>query len=367
MEEDHNAAGQQRSGKRGLNVRLRMRLLGSVLAALCVGAALHADHAAPAWGIALLAQMLFWPPLAWLLARRSRDPVRVELRNLLIDAATAGVWIAAIGFDALPSAMLVALMAMDRTLAGGPAFGLKALASMALACAAASAALGFRFDPVTSWDVVLACLPMLLVYPLATGLLSRGMAEKLFEQKRQLERNSRFDIATGLMNRQQLLFAATGAMERFHRTGRPSVLVMIDIDRFKQINDRFGHTIGDAVVEQFAHLMRACLRDVDTGGRYGGDEFGIVMPDLQWPEAIEAAERLRRQVAACQLFPEQLQCTISMGLAETHPLIRSVTDWVQLADSALYAAKRRGRDCISIARPPAFVARASAEPVAPAP
>src|SRR5690606_4676265 len=135
----------------------------SALVALCVGAALHADHAAPGWWIALLAQLAFWPPLAWLLARRSRSRAQAELRNLLVDAASAGFWIAAIGFDALPSVLLVSTMAMARTLAGGVPFGARSLAAMALACVATSAALGFRFDPVTSWSVVLACLPMLLV------------------------------------------------------------------------------------------------------------------------------------------------------------------------------------------------------------
>jgi diguanylate cyclase len=335
-----------------------MRLIGTTLAALSLGAALYADRAASGWMIALVAHAALWPPLAFLLAWKNSDPRRAELRNLLIDSASIGFWIAAIGFDLLPSAMLVSLLTMDRTQAGGVSFGMKSLATIALTAVITSAALGFRFDPATTPNVVLACLPMLMVHPFVTGRSARRVVEKMAEQKRQLVRTLHFDFATGLMNRQQLLFAATEAMKRFHRTGRPSVLVMIDIDRFKQINDQFGHTVGDAVIEQFARLIRPLLRDVDTGGRYGGDEFGIVMPDMQWPEGIEAAERLRRQVAACQLFPKNLQCTISVGLAETHTLIRSTTDWVHLADSALYTAKQRGRDCISVARPPAFLAGA---------
>jgi diguanylate cyclase len=347
---------------RRLNKRVYgLRTLGFVLSGLCVAASVYDDGYSSGWKLtAAFLQLLVWPHLAWLHVRRARDPQRAETRNQMLDSAFAGFWIAAIGFDALPTALIVSFLTMDRIMAGGGLFGLKALGVLALACAVSSAAFfHFRFDPYTSHFTLLACLPLLLLYPLVSGLANRHVAEKLIAQKRQLERSSRFDLATGLLNRQQLLHAATVALDRFGRTGRSSVLLLIDIDRFKQINDQHGHTVGDAVIEEFARLLSACLGDNDTGGRYGGDEFGIVLPDTHWPEAIETAERLRRQVAACRLFPKELQCTISVGLSETHPLIGSVTDWVDLADSALYAAKRRGRDCISVARPPKFVAAAA--------
>jgi diguanylate cyclase len=352
------------SRKRALRWRLFMRLIGTMLATLPLVVALHTEHAAPGWIIALVTQAVLWPPLAFALAWNSGNPKKAELHNLLIDSISAGFWLGVVGFNLLPSIMLASLLTMDRTQVGGLSLGMKSLAAMVLTAIIISAALGLRFNPITSSGVMLACLPMLVVHPFLTGLSAHRITEKMVEQRRQLERNLHFDFATGLMNRQQLLFAATEAMERFHRTRRPSVLVMIDIDRFKQINDQFGHTVGDAVVEQFARLIRPLLRDVDICGRYGGDEFGIVMPDMQWPEGIEAAERLRRQVAACQLFPNNLQCTISAGLAETHSLIRTTTDWVHLADSALYTAKRRGRDCISIARPPSFITPPEPAPAA---
>ena len=102
------------------------------------------------------------------------------------------------------------------------------------------------------------------------------------------------------------------------------------------------------MVEEFARLLKACLRDVDTPGRYGGDEFGVVMPDTRWEEAIVAAERLRRQVAAFAFSTRGLRCTVSIGLSECHPGIASVSDWVNSADAALYRAKARGRDCIVV-------------------
>ena len=329
-----------------------MRSLGLAVGSICVGAVLLEHGRGAGFWVVLASNVLLWPTLAYALAWRSKDPVATEYRSLLFDSIAGGFWIAVMAFDTLPSVLLAVMLTMDKVIVGGRLFGLKAFALMLLAGLVTSAALGFPFEPVTSYRVMLACLPLLVVYPMAVGAASRMLAQKTLEQKRLFQKISRFDAATGLMNRQQLQYAATVELARFQRTGRPAVLMMIDIDYFKQINDTHGHTVGDNVIEEFAHLMKACLRDMDTGGRYGGDEFGIVMPETSWEEAIVAAERLRRQVAVYEFPTHGLRCTISIGLAQVNPLIGSVNDWVTAADAALYAAKRRGRDCIEVARMP---------------
>lgn len=313
------------------------------------GALLAHNHGAWAW--AMLLHWLAWPPLAYWRMRRHADPIRAEYRNLGIDAILGGAWIGLLGFDVLPGALIVGLLLMDHVVVGGWRFGLKSLVLTALACIAGSAACGWRFTPYTDFATMLACLPLMIGYPLAMATMMRRFTERTLAAKRTLEENTRFDAATGLVNRQQFVRAAEQALENYRREGRPACLLLIDIDRFKQINDRHGHSVGDVVIVQFARLLRLCLRDADTGGRYGGDEFGIIMPDMQWPEAIVAAERLRKQVASSTLFPDGLRCTISVGLAECGAQTGNVTRWVDLADAALYAAKRRGRDCIEVARP----------------
>lgn len=344
-----------RDGKHRLNFSKRMhplRAAGFALGALGVGAVLL-EHGSPRWLWALLALSgLLWAHLAYALVLRSRDPMRTEYRNLFVDSALVGFWIAAMAFDTLPSVLLATILTMNQIIVGGRRFGARTLASMALACLLTSALLGFPLQPVTSYRTMLACLPILVVLPLVIAGTSRLVAQKTLQQKRLLEKTSRFDVATGLLNRQQWLYAANQELDRFARTGRPAVLLMIDIDSFKQINDGHGHTVGDTVIEEFARLMKACLRDMDSGGRYGGDEFGIVMPGTRWEEAIVAAERLRRQVAAYAFPGIGLHCTISVGLSEVNSSIASVTDWINVADAALYEAKRRGRDCIQVARPP---------------
>lgn len=332
----------------GLRMYL-MRALGLGLGAICVAAVLYEHGASPAlWGL-LAANGFAWPHLAYLRVRARRDdPLQAEYQNLTFDAAMGGFWIAAMQFDALPSVLLAVMLTMDKVIIGGARFARRTLGAMAATCLAASAAWGFAFDPRTSYPVVLACLPFLAVYPMAIGVATHALARRARKQKTLLEKMARFDAATGLMNRQQWLHAATHELKRFQRSGRAGVLVLIDIDRFKDINDRYGHTIGDEVVEEFARLLKACLRDVDTPGRYGGDEFGVVMPDTRWEEAIVAAERLRRQVVAFAFSTRGLRCTVSIGLSECHPGIASVSDWVNSADAALYRAKARGRDCIVV-------------------
>ena len=342
-----------RGQPRRLNFSRRMyfmRSLGLAVGSICVGAVLYEQGRGAGFWVALALHVLLWPTLAYVLAARSKNPYAAEYRNLLGDSAVGGFWIAVMAFDTLPSVLLAVMLTMDKVIVGGHRFSIRAFALMVLVCLLTSAALGFPIEPVTSYRVMLACLPLLVTYPMAVGAASRLLAQKTLEQKRMFQKISRFDAATGLMNRQQLQYAATVELSRFQRTGRPAVLMMIDIDHFKQINDTHGHTIGDNVIEEFARLMKACLRDMDTGGRYGGDEFGIVMPETSWEEAIVAAERLRRQVAAYEFPVHGLRCTISIGLAQVNPLIGSVNDWVTAADGALYAAKRRGRVCIDVAR-----------------
>lgn len=341
---------------RRLNFSKRMhplRAAGFALGALGVGSVLY-ENQAPAWlWYALCVSGLLWPHLAYAIVLRSAEPVKVEYRNLFVDSAQVGFWIAAMAFDTLPSVLLAIILTMNQIIVGGRRFGAMTLATMAVTCLLASAAFGFRFDPVTSYSTMLACLPILIVLPLVIGGTSRLLGQKTLQQKRMLEKISRFDAATGLLNRQQWLYAARTEFDRFFRAGRPAVLMMIDIDSFKQINDGHGHTVGDLVIEDFARLMRAALRDVDSGGRYGGDEFGVIMPETRWEDGIVAAERLRRQVAAHAFAGLELRCTISVGLAEINPTIASVNEWVVVADEALYAAKRRGRDCIEVAPLPA--------------
>jgi diguanylate cyclase len=334
--------------EQGLRFARRMhapRTIGLALGFLCVAAALL-ERQAPAWMLALLVANGFaWPHVAWLIASRSRDPYRAEVRNLLADSAFGGAWIAAMQFNALPSVMLFSMLAMDKISAGGARLFVRAVGVQALACLAGSAALGFAFQPATSQAVLLACLPLLVAYPIAVGVVTYRLSRRIREQNRQLGAISRTDGLTGVLNRAFWERAVSAELKRHRRHGSPAALMMLDIDRFKAVNDRHGHLVGDEVIQSVAALLHAALREQDVPGRYGGDEFGVLLPDTDLAGAAAIAERVRSRVAAAEGHGAAgLRCTVSVGIALADGPEDQVRQWIARADRALYRAKTLGRD-----------------------
>jgi diguanylate cyclase (GGDEF)-like protein len=175
---------------------------------------------------------------------------------------------------------------------------------------------------------------------------------RLFQQTLEL---SFTDSLTGVANRRQLFLRLEQEFSRSVRFGDPLSLLMIDLDLFKQINDRHGHTVGDGVLRGVALALRRNVRKIDVVARYGGEEFCIVLPRVGKPEALEVAEKLRRAVSAAALpGPEgkgPLRVTISIGVATLGIDADDVGSLVEKADVALYEAKRLGRDQVSMAVP----------------
>jgi diguanylate cyclase (GGDEF)-like protein len=126
------------------------------------------------------------------------------------------------------------------------------------------------------------------------------------------------------------------------------------VDHFKVVNDQLGHLAGDQVLTSMAALMRKAVRDIDAVGRYGGEEFGIVLPHTNLDRALVLAERLRRQIE-CQAFEageESVRMTASIGIAQIPDIsIASMSDWIAAADSALYDAKALGRNRVAVHMP----------------
>ena len=152
------------------------------------------------------------------------------------------------------------------------------------------------------------------------------------------------DMLTGLMNRRMMGDVLEREIRLGHRHGTPLCVALIDIDHFKQVNDRHGHAIGDAVLQQLADTARKELRQVDQLARWGGEEFLLMLPNVSATEAGVALERLRLQVRRLTV-PERpgLAISISAGLAQLQP-DETLDDLLERADTALYAAKRGGRD-----------------------
>ena len=158
------------------------------------------------------------------------------------------------------------------------------------------------------------------------------------------ERLANTDGLTGIPNRRAILSAAS-ELEQAEQ-GNLSLL-MIDIDHFKQVNDKFGHQTGDAVLRQVADTLRQHCRATDIVGRYGGEEFLVLMPTTTAEGATRVAEKLRAAVEG--LASDPIAVTISIGLASTNPNHPTLQETLSHADQALYAAKAAGRNCLRTA------------------
>jgi len=170
----------------------------------------------------------------------------------------------------------------------------------------------------------------------------------------ELERMAATDDLTGLFNRRRLTERLGDEVSRATRYNRPLSLLVIDLDRFKQLNDRFGHAVGDVALRGLADLLRADVRTTDQAFRYGGEEFVVLLPEIQLPEAAALAERLRREIEAFRLehYP-QCEMTVSIGVTEC-ARGESPALLLERADKAMYSAKQAGRNQV-VSTPPVRV------------
>lgn len=173
---------------------------------------------------------------------------------------------------------------------------------------------------------------------------------ELILTREQLREQATHDSLTGLWNRPAILDVLYRELARGKRESTPVGLLVVDIDRFKAINDTYGHRSGDAVLMHIARLMQSNLRSYDTIGRYGGEEFLIVLPNCDLNAAANKAEKLRAAVSMA-LFTTKvctLAVTVSLGVACSDN-IQGAEALIHAADEALYQAKRNGRNRLEVA------------------
>jgi diguanylate cyclase (GGDEF)-like protein len=212
-------------------------------------------------------------------------------------------------------------------------------------------------DPL-SVNVIWATLVLANVMGLAVSCrlstLHRRQYLAILELRRvrdTLEVMATTDALTGVVNRRRL-FEVAGAMpDEARQQHRPLAAIAIDLDHFKQVNDRFGHAAGDHVLAAVGRVLREQSRAGDLIGRIGGEELAIVLPATSLEAARDAAERLRSALHAIQVPVEggAVSVTVSLGVAALHPLDGSFGDLLKRADRALYTARRRGRDRVEAA------------------
>jgi diguanylate cyclase (GGDEF)-like protein len=183
------------------------------------------------------------------------------------------------------------------------------------------------------------------------GEIMRKLAEIAVEQF-ELQQIARHDSLTGALTRRGFFAELERELVRTARYERPSSLVMIDVDRFRMINERYGHAAGDAVLVSIANSCLAGMRRTDVFGRIGGEEFGLLLPETDAEEARDAAERIRAQIESTilQVGPAELRFTVSMGIAPVPGPGETISAWLGEADIALYESKQFGRNRVTVGK-----------------
>ena len=228
--------------------------------------------------------------------------------------------------------------------------GVATLAGMTTAALLAWSYTGWRLNRIASAleQTLEADEPVLLR---VTGIPAEQRLARAFNAASgaflQTEARATHDRLTGVANRETLLTILGAEVERAARHAKPLSVAFIDIDRFKPINDTYGHNSGDAVLRQVARLISGSVRASDTFGRYGGEEFMLILPETQPEDAVALAEELRGLVMAEPLqiaAGNEIQVTISAGIAGGHGSGLQLDMLVDRADAAMYAAKSLGRN-----------------------
>lgn len=332
---------------------------------------LERGHGPWAWWLMVL-QFLVYPHVVYLRARHARDSLTAEIHNLLLDNFCFGLWAAALGFPLWIVFTLVICGCINMT-----AFRALKGVLQALAAAAAGATLmvaldGWRFTPETSLRVSLMSMLCLSAYLVlfardahtrtvalsATRARLRQSEAALQSQLQaiqslqdQLTEQANRDPLTGLYNRRYLTTALQREIDACAREGATLALLLIDLDLFKQINDRHGHAAGDDVLCQISALLLQSMRPSDICCRYGGEEFLLVLPGMGLQTAVERAQALRQQVAERRWLADgqPIGVTLSVGVACAHNARVAPAALIDMADRALYQAKAEGRNRVCMA------------------
>lgn len=328
-----------------------LRVLGMGLGGVVVAVVLWQRQASILAWLGMVLPCFVWPHLAYQLARRSADPYRAEIRNLLADSALAAALVPLMHFSLLPSVLLCTLTLVDKITTGIRGLWARSIPAMLAGGAASALLTGVHWSPESPLPIILACLPVMAMHTISVSVVSYRLIRKVSHQNLLLDELRRVDTLTGLYGRGHWQEQAEAALRRHHASREPACMLMMDIDSFKQINDQHGHSVGDEVIRAVAHVVRGHVRATDCAGRYGGDEFAILLTGMAVEEAIAVAERIRAQTEAIRLRDmPALRMTASIGVAAAHPQHGSLRTWMDAADAALYVAKNAGRNRVTDSR-----------------
>lgn len=226
-------------------------------------------------------------------------------------------------------------------------YDLSKVVGSALADPATTASTVGAINRVILFDVSLA----VETYHIAALDRSEHLIAQLEANQEQIRRLSQTDYLTGVMNRRSFVDSLDGEIQRCQRYGNALSVLMIDIDNFKSINDSHGHQAGDAILKKVAHTLSTTIRMTDRCGRWGGEEFAVLMPETDLDTAQIMAERIRLAIIheEVAVSSKRLMASVSIGVATWRDATLDAARLVDHADMAMYAAKVAGKNCVRVA------------------
>lgn len=186
------------------------------------------------------------------------------------------------------------------------------------------------------------------------------VGKRIIELQQSLRFAATHDFLTGMLNRSEIVAAVEREAARGSRDGKPATIILADIDHFKLVNDTLGHAAGDEVLKEVARRMKSELRNYDVVGRFGGEEFLIILPACDTVNGARRADEIRKLVAKDPIVTPfgKTSATVSMGVTATTSKRDSVAEFLREADMSLYAAKKNGRNRVEVFVPSANAAEA---------
>lgn len=345
----------------------RNRTWGFLALGLAIG--MHMTQKMPVWHLwaLLIGTYVIYPQLAWWVSRRSANPLQQEIWHMRLDALLCGAWTAALYFPLWIGFTLFITVVVNLTLFRGLRGLGESLISWVCGAFLVGALSGWIIQPDTDWAVTWTTLIMLSLFLLVTAVDNQQRSMRLHQTRVKLRASEQSlqhqlqeisalqiqlkdqalrDSLTGLFNRYRLAEVLNREMERCKRSNQSLTLVLMDIDHFKNINDRWGHQVGDEVLRQVAGRLVSNIRSGDWCFRYGGEEFLLILPEAGMDAAWHKADKLRQSLEATPLLcgAVQVDVTISAGLSIYPTHGANLDALLSSADQALYQAKREGRN-----------------------
>lgn len=325
------------------------------------------------WGLIVL-QLLVYPHLAYRYACRSAHSQQAEIKNLTADCLFFGLLVAALQFPLWIAFTVFIASTLNITISRGVpgllrsqlAFWGGALISVLLC--------GWHPALETGWPATVMCLIGNVVYMAAIGIAAYSRNQQLRETREalragehtlkqqlteiqvlqeQLKEQAVRDPLTGLYNRRFLDSIVGRELARAEREGLSIAVMMVDVDHFKQVNDRYGHPGGDEVLRNLAALLLEKIRVIDVPCRYGGEEFLLLLPSMAQEFALVRAEQCRKAFSELEVPSggDCIRATISVGIACYPQHGETFAELTRCADVALYRAKQEGRNRVVLYQP----------------